>query len=131
MAWEHPATLKVPGLVAGADLSAKQYHFVEVTGAGTVNVCDATTDCPIGVLQNAPKSGEECEIVCIGITKMVADAAVTVNAPLGTSADGQAAVYAFGTDTTKYLVGRALTACSNAGEIVTVLVNCASPARGS
>ena len=34
-------------LTAAADLSAKQYHFVKLASATTVNVCDAVTDVPV------------------------------------------------------------------------------------
>ena len=57
MAYEGPQ-IKLPGLTANADLSAKQYYFVKLSGAGTVTVCSGVTDKPIGVLQNTPESGD-------------------------------------------------------------------------
>ena len=38
MAYEG-AQICIPGLKASADLSAKQYYFVKLSGAGTVTVC--------------------------------------------------------------------------------------------
>ena len=37
---------------ASADLSSSQYYFVKMSAEGTVTVCAAVTDKPIGVLQN-------------------------------------------------------------------------------
>ena len=62
--------IKIPGLKAAADLSSKQYYLVELTAADTVNVCNGVTDRPIGVLQNAPKSGEPAEVCALGVTKI-------------------------------------------------------------
>jgi hypothetical protein len=53
MAYEG-AQIMIPGLKASADLSAKQYYAVKISGVGTVTVCAATTDIPCGILQNAP-----------------------------------------------------------------------------
>lgn len=128
MAVEGPQ-IKLAGYTASADLSAKQYYAVKVSGALTVTVCAATTDIPIGILQNAPTSGQAAEICVIGHTKISCDAAVTRGAPIGTSADGQLATYAAGTDTTKYSIGQALVSTTAAGDIGEAFVNCASPTR--
>ena len=61
MAYEGPQ-IKLPGLTANADLSAKQYYYVKLVGAGLVDVCSAVTDIPIGVLQNNPVSGMPAEV---------------------------------------------------------------------
>lgn len=51
---------------AGGDLSAKQFHFVKVgTVVGTVVICGAS-DKPIGIVQNAPLSGEAADVAIIG-----------------------------------------------------------------
>jgi len=124
--------IKIPGLLAGADLSSKQYYFVELgSTAGTVTVCDAVTDRPIGVLQNAPKSGEPAEICGLGVTKVNSDAALSVGNQIGTAADGQAAAYAPGTDTTKYIVGVVIGASGAAAGYATAMINCFSAARGA
>lgn len=117
--------------VTSADLSAKQYHFVKIASDGTVDVCSATTDIPYGVLQNKPTSGTEAEIVIIGITKINVDASLAIGDLIGTSADGQAAAYVSGTDTTKRIVGVVRTAAGAAGRIGTAVVNCVAPARGA
>lgn len=130
MAFEGPQ-IKIPGLKAGADLSAKQYYFVKLTGAATVDVCSAATDIPIGVLQNKPANGTEAEVVAVGVTKISADVALTAGWLIGPSADGQAERRIAGTDTTKYIAGSVIEGTGAAGELATALVNCASPARAA
>lgn len=121
--------IKIPGLKAAADLSSKQYYLVELTAADTVNVCNGVTDRPIGVLQNAPKSGEPAEVCALGVTKINSDAALSVGDQIGTAADGQAAAYVPGTDTTKYIVGMVIGASGAAAGYATAIINCFSAAR--
>jgi hypothetical protein len=109
-------------LTAAADLSSKQYHFVKLASATTVNVCSAITDVPIGVLQNDPESGEAAVIAIFGISKVVADGTITAARWLGTSADSQAAGITPGSDTTVYVMGQAIQAAS-AGETFTMFLN--------
>ena len=77
MAAYEGAQLREGTLKAAADLSSKQYHFVKLASATTVNVCSAITDVPIGILQNDPESGETAVITIFGISKMVADGTIT------------------------------------------------------
>jgi hypothetical protein len=109
-------------LTAAADLSTKQYHFVKLATATTVNVCDAVTDVPIGVLQNNPASGGTATICVLGVSKVVADATLAAGDVIGTSADSQAQPVVRGTETTVTVTGQAITAGS-AGETVTALIN--------
>jgi len=129
MAYEIPV-LK-PGIwTAGADLSAKQFCFVKLSGQ-TVVACDGATDIPVGVLQNTPTSGQAAEVMCIGITKVSSDAALTVGNLIGTSGDGQADAKTPGTDTTNYVVGVVIGASGAAAGLATAMINCASPARAA
>lgn len=121
MAYE-AAQIKVGNFTASADLSAKQYHFVKMSGNNTVTVCAAITDVPIGVLQNTPSSGQAASVCLFGITKVVADGTLAAGNLIGTSADGQADAIAAGTDTTVYTMGIALNAAA-AGETVEMFVN--------
>lgn len=118
-------------LVAGADLSAKQYTFVKLNASGQAVAAAAATDIPIGVLQNAPTSGVEAEVLVSGGTKIVAGAAIGEGALIGTSATGKAVALVAGTDTTKYVVGTLLTESAADGNIVTAVVNCAAPGRAA
>lgn len=130
MAYEGPQ-IKIPGLTASADLSAKQYYFVKMSGNKTVTVCAAATDKPVGVLQNKPTSGQEAEVCGIGVTKVSSDAALTAGTLIGTSSDGQADAKTPGTDTTEYTVGQVLMASGAANELATALVNCANIGRAA
>lgn len=121
MAYEQ-AQVRIGSLTAAADLSAKQYHFVKLASATTVNVCSAITDVPLGVLLNDPTSGQAAEICIFGVTKVVADGTLAAGNRIGTSADGQADAIVAGTDTTVTLMGQAIQAAS-AGETCTMFLN--------
>ena len=109
-------------LTAAASLTAKQFYFVKLASATTVNVCTAITDVPIGILQNAPASGGACTIAIFGISKVVADGTLAAGNLIGTSADSQADAIVAGTDTTVYTMGVAIGAAS-AGETSTMFLN--------
>ena len=107
---------------AAADLSAKQYYFVKLSAANTVNVCTAITDIPIGILQNKPESGEAATVCLFGISKVSADGTLAAGNLIGTSADSQADAIAAGSDTTVYTMGQALEAAA-AGDTVSMFLN--------
>ena len=130
MAYKGSQPFKIT-LSAGADLSAKQYYFVKLDASGNAVVCAGVTDKPVGVLQNSPTSGQAAEIVVVGLTKVSTDAALSIADLVGTSADGQAAAYVAGTDTTKYILGQALVTSGGADELTSIMVNCASLHRGA
>ena len=81
-------------MVAGGDLSEKQYHFVKISAARTVVIGTAGVgtlgDPCYGVLQNNPESGEMAEVMVLGITKMVAGDTITAGAYVKCNADGHA-----------------------------------------
>lgn len=129
MSYEIPG-FKLGVLVAGESLAAKQYHFVKINSSGAIVACSAITDRPIGILQNAPASGAECEIMVSGVSKLVADGTIDEGNAIGTSADGQGDAIAPGTDTTVYNVGQALESAA-AGELFAVLFNCANAGRAT
>lgn len=118
-------------LVAGADLSAKQYTFVKLNSSGQAVAVDGATDRPVGVLQNAPTSGQEAEVLVVGGTKLVASAAITEGAVVGTNNAGKGAALTVGTDTTRYILGTALLEVAADNEVTTVVINCASAARAA
>ena len=121
MAYE-ASQIRFGNLTAGADLSSKQFYFVKLASATTVDVCSAVTDVPIGILQNTPESGETATIAIFGISKAVADGTLTAARWIGTSADSQAAGITPGSDTTVYVMGQAIQAAS-AGETFTMFLN--------
>lgn len=122
-------TLKIT-LEAGADLSAAQYKFVKIS-SGKAILCSGATDIPIGVLQNSPVSGGEASILVAGGTKLVAGAAINAGVVIGTSAAGKADAKVAGTDTTEYAVGVVILASGADNDILTAVVNCASPTRAA
>jgi hypothetical protein len=130
MAYELSDSQVVLSIPAGADLSAKQYTFVKISGTGVIAVA-ADTDVPIGVLLNDPASGETAAVAVSGVVKLKASAAITAGAVIGTAAAGTGVTRTVGTDTTKYILGRAITAAGAAGDIITVAIDCASPARAA
>lgn len=110
-------SLKLVTFEAGADLSAKQYYFVKLSAANTVDVCSGATDIPIGILQNDPTSGQEAVVALLGgggISKVSSNEALTVGWMVGTSSDGQADRKIPGTDTTEYMCGQVITATTAA-----------------
>ena len=109
---------------AAADLSAKQYHFVVLASATTVNVATAITNAPIGILQNHPESGQQAIVRISGMSKVVADGTLAAGNFIGTSADAQADAISPGTDTTVYMMGQCVQAAS-AGETTTMILNVA------
>lgn len=122
MAFEQPGFSS--SFRAGADLSAKQFYFVKLDSNGDVVVCSGVTDKPIGILQNSPNTGQEALVMHEGISKISADAALSIDDLIGTSADGQGAAYVPGTDTTKYIVGRMLDSTSAADQKGSCLFSC-------
>ena len=121
MAYESPG-IDLGTLTAAADLSGKQHYFVKLASATTVNVCTATTDRAIGILQNNPTSGQQAIVQIFGISKVVADGTIAFNNVIGTSADSQADAIVPGTDTSVVTLGIAIQAAS-AGETFTMFLN--------
>lgn len=114
-----------------SDNSAKQYHLVELTAANEVDVINAATDKPIGVLQNKPKAGEDAEVMVVGLSKVNSDAALSVGDLIGPAADGQAAAKTPGTDTTNYVLGIVVEASGAAAELAVALINGCNPHRAA
>jgi len=67
MAWTD--NMQTISLTAAADLSSYQYRFVKVDGDGNAALCGDDGNA-IGVLQNAPESGQACTIAISGVTKL-------------------------------------------------------------
>lgn len=130
MAYELSDSQVVLSIPAGADLSTKQYTFVKLSGTSVISAA-AATDLPIGVLVNDPANGETAAVAVSGVVKVKASAAITAGALIGTTSTGLAVSLTAGTDTTKYILGRAVTAAGAANDIITVAVNCANIARAA
>lgn len=103
MAYEIPGFV-LGTLLAGDDLSTKQYRFVVGTAGDLVGVCGAGLQ-PLGSLQNAPDEGEVCEILTSGVGKIVCDDTVAEFGQIEVGTNGGADTLASG-----FSVGMALEA---------------------
>ena len=114
----------LPGVVAGADLTDKQFHIVKVASTAGQVVLNATSVFAgnvVGVLMNKPYTGEAAEVAIDGIAKcIVATSSLLAGDGVGCNTTSR------GTDagTTDNLarIGKALEASSAAGDIITVLL---------
>ena len=64
--------------LAAEDLSSYQYRFVHLATDTTVDLLDGATEYPIGILQNAPESGEEAIVRVEGTSKLVVNGSMAV-----------------------------------------------------
>lgn len=107
---------------AAADYSAaiEQYKIVRATSATQVTTTTAATQIPLGILQNRPASGQAAEVrVNSGSTsKVVCGAAVAAGVEVMSDGSGRAIT----ATTTNEVVGIALSATSNANELLDVLI---------
>ncbi len=83
-------------LTAGADLSSEQYTFMKFTTNG-VEQCNSG-ELSIGVLQNAPESGQAAVIKSTGISKVQVKDAITVGLPVMSDDEGEAITLTPGND---------------------------------
>ena len=68
---------------AAEDLSNDQYRFVVLTSSGTVRRPDSASEVAIGVLQNAPQSGEAAVVRVIGVSKIQTNGAIGIGTFVG------------------------------------------------
>ncbi len=108
MATQDPQLHDGGNVTASADLSAKQYFAVKITGSRVVGLPTAATDFVYGILQNKPKSGAACDVALFGITKAVAGGSVTAGHLMGVASGG--AVVEFVTSSGNTAIGYALEA---------------------
>jgi len=81
----------IPGLVAGADLSAAQFRFGKINTAGKVVQADTEGEYIDGVIQNKPDAADKvCTFGCGGVSKIVCGDSVTAGDRLMGDADGKA-----------------------------------------
>ena len=73
--------LDIP-MIAAEDLSAMQYKFVHQADDTTVDMLDSTAELALGILQNAPESGEIAVVRIEGTSKLVFNAAVVRGRPI-------------------------------------------------
>lgn len=121
MAYEDLA--KTVTLTAGEDLSSAQYLAVKLS-SGEVVKAAATTDRPIGILQNAPGDGGAAEVCISGLSKFVCGGSVAVEALLGSDSAGKgtAITVAAGGTVYNYAVGQVVAQATAANGVATVIV---------
>lgn len=115
---------------ASEDLSSNQYYGVHLDGDRSVDLQDAATEKPAGILLNKPESGEAAEVLVLGRCPVVVAEAISAGERIRIGADGKAYVWDPGTDTTAYVVGTCVEGASNDGEYCQALINAISGARG-
>lgn len=132
MAWDDRVQ-DLPGMVATADLSGKQFYFVKLdpATADQIVICSAASDRPLGVLQNKPKAGEAAQVRVAGVTKVsIGSAGLALADPnipnattlVGTDASGQAVAKNFtstGADYGDWVRGETIEGGSS-GELATM-----------
>jgi len=126
---QQPLVVSMP---AGADLSGLQYQFVKIDTNEQAIEPTANTDNVVGVLQNTPSaSGQVARVCVLGATKVVAESAfATPGTYITTSSSGTAILWAAGTDTTKYRLGRTWQVAAARGDVIMCMVNCIDTVKG-
>ncbi len=112
--FEQP-NFKITGLVAGADLSAKQYYAVKINSTSNEVILSGAADIN-GVLRNSPLSGENAEVINSGIAPIIYGGTITAGDSVEIDSDSKAIAYSSGA-----IVGTALSS-GVAGDIMGVLL---------
>jgi hypothetical protein len=122
MAYDNPIGM-IPGVVAGADLSTKQFTFAKVHTDGTI-IGVSTGGVPVaGVIQDKPTSGQAVAVATLGLSKVKAGALVAKGAIVTPDVNGKAVTAGTG----DFGAGIALTNAANADELITVLLKDLGP----
>ena len=104
--------------VAGEDLTAKQFYIVQLDATGKIEVAEGATDLVVGVLQNAPYTGEQATYRFIGTTKVISAGVINIGAWVTTDTAGKAVATTTDGD---IVIGRYIgTAAAAADDIIEV-----------
>ena len=112
------------------DLSEKQYYGVTMSGARTVDLPDALTDIPAGILQHKPASGRTAQVMIAGRTPGVVGEEITAGEQVRIGDDGKFYIFAVDTDVTAYCCGYCVVGAGVDEEVGEFIVNCAACYRG-
>lgn len=109
---------------AAADLSAKQFYLVKIDSSGNAALCSATTDEPIGVLQNTPTTNQPASIAIAGVTKCVTGSALAINVSVSSDSAGKGTSITLAAGGTTYngRIGLVKTASAAAGGVAEVIL---------
>lgn len=80
---------QLPGHVAAADYTAKQYYLVYVSAAGVVTLSGAGA-VNAGVLLNKPDTGEAADVFMLGYGEVLLGGTVAAGKPFKSDANGKA-----------------------------------------
>lgn len=95
-----------------------QFLFVYVSAARVVTVQTSSGGAVYGILQNTPASGQAADVGIMGISKVVAGAAITAGANLMCDTAGRAVAQT----STNIIAAVALEAATAANQIITVAI---------
>lgn len=107
--------------IAGADLSAKQFHFVNLNSSNQVVSVSSAGARTIGVLQNAPANGAVAVVRLLWSnknSKVIAGGSIAIGDSISSKNDGRAATSATG----HYINGVNRTTASSNGDTINVLL---------
>lgn len=113
--------ISVPGLLAGADLSAYQYRPVKLAStAGEVVAATANTDAVVGILQNDPTDGQAASVAGVGSLTIAKSgtSVIAAGAYLTCNTTGLVAT----TSDNALICGRATQAATAAGDLIMITV---------
>lgn len=120
MAANSGENLKIHGLVATGDLSAKQYHVAMLAStARTVKASTGPTAANVGILDNDPAAGEPASVIGAGMAKAMSGAAIAAGDLVTANTTAQLVAT---TSANNKVVGRAITAASGTAVLFEVFV---------
>lgn len=98
-------TIWTESFEADEDLSSNQYYGVALSDDRKIDLVDAITDKPVGVLLDTPEDEEEGLVCIMGRSPIKLGETVAAGAQLRVGADGKFYNWEPGTDTTAYCCG--------------------------
>ena len=128
MSWSQ--RLETITLKAAADLSAAKFKVVELDANGDVTIANNTA-LGVGILQNAPKSGEAATIAYDGFSRGLAAVAVTVGQHVRNSSGWLTPIGSAGNYASHIVIGRAMTTAASGGLLTVKLMMQLSVNSGS
>lgn len=108
----------LPGVKAGADLSAKQYHIVKFASTAGEVVAAGNGE-GIGVLMNDPTDGQVAEVAVLGVVPVIAEASVSAGVAITSNSTGRAQAT---TTANNKVLGTNLQASTSNGDQITLVL---------
>lgn len=106
---------------SAADLTAKQFYAVQLNTSEQVDISDATVR-NLGVLQNAPNTGQDASVCLLGVSRMIVDGSGTAIAAMDALAPNSSGIGVKTTTDNDETVAIALQPSSAANDIIAVFV---------